>query len=98
MPAAARKLRDVPAGSVPYIGMIDLVVFKIHSCGLRAEASKKRRDADDAENLADAIQTTPLGLSVEQKAIVEPLISDVVAHGKRSERWWRSQLGLPAAA
>lgn len=98
MPPAATKLRDIPTGAVPYIGMTDLLVFKIHSCGLRAEGSKKRRDALDAETIARTIPTLPIVLNAEQKALVEPCIVDVVAHGAESEQWWRAYLGLPASS
>lgn len=96
MPAAARKLKDIPKGTVPYISIVDLIVFKINSCGLRAQGSKKRRDALDAGNLLDKeTQASPLSLTSAQKAIVEPCIVDVVAHGGHSEKWWRERLGLP---
>lgn len=91
------KLQDIAAGVVPYISVIDLLVFKIRSCGLRAQGFKKRRDAVDAENLLEnETQVSPLSLSNAQKAIVEPCIADVVAHGKHTEQWWKTRLGMPA--
>lgn len=97
MPPAAKKLLDIPKGAVPYIAAIDLIVFKINSCGLRAQGSKKRRDATDAETLLEkVIQSAPLSLSPQQKSIVEPCLADMVAHGSHAEEWWRTYLGLPA--
>lgn len=98
MPNAAKKVQDIPDGTVPHISVIDLIVFKINSCGLRAQDSKKRRDALDAEALLEKeTRVSPLSLTKEQKRIVELCIPDVVAHGGQSEEWWRSRLDLPAA-
>ena len=98
MPAAAAKLRDLPAGATPYISAIDLVVFKINSCGLRAQMSKKRTDAADAQALLDRLSgQAPLSLTNAQKAAVEQGINDVVTHGTKTKEWWREKLGLPAS-
>ncbi|GAB1312204.1 hypothetical protein MFIFM68171_02414 [Madurella fahalii] len=51
LPAAAKKLKNIPAGSVPYISPTDLLIFKMHSCGLRAQALKSVVDATDAAAL-----------------------------------------------
>ena len=98
MPAAAVKLRDLPAGAIPWISAIDLIVFKINSCGLRAQAQKKRTDATDAQVLLERLTLNgSLNLAAAQRAIVEPCIQDVVAHGTKSKAWWRQRLGLPAS-
>lgn len=98
MPAAAVKLRDLPAGAIPWISATDLVVFKINSCGLRAQTSKKRTDAADAQALLEKLTVHgSLNLTAAQRAIVELCIQDVVAHGTKSKAWWRQRLGLPAS-
>jgi len=98
MPAAAVKLRDLPAGAIPWISATDLVVFKMNSCGLRAQPSKRRTDATDAQTLLEKLTVHgPLSLTASQRAIVEPCIKDVVAHGSKTETWWRQRLGLPAS-
>jgi hypothetical protein len=97
MPAAATKLKDLPAGTVPYISVIDLIVFKISSCGLRAQIDKKRIDALDARSITQkATPSGPLHLTSAQQAIVKPCIADVVAYGDMPEAWWKRRLGLPA--
>jgi hypothetical protein len=98
MPAAAAKLRDLPAGATPYISATDLVVFKINSCGLRAQTAKKRTDAADAQALLERLTgQAPLSLSNAQKAAVEQGINDVVTYGTKTKAWWREKLGLPAS-
>ena len=98
MPAAAVKLRDLPADAIPYISPTDLVVFKMNSCGLRALPSKRRTDAADAQALLEGLTVHgSLSLTDAQRAIVEPCINDVVVHGTRTETWWRERLGLPAS-
>lgn len=98
LPSSAKKLRSIAEGEVPYISATDLIVFKINSCGMRAQASKKRLDAADARNLLEK-QTaySALSLTSAQRVVVESGIADVVEHGTKSEAWWRAKLGLPAA-
>lgn len=97
MPIAATKLKDIPAGAIPYISAVDLIVFKIHSCGSRAQVTKKRTDATDAENLLQVESAKgPVRLTSAQQAIVEPILVDVVTHGTKPESWWRERLSLPA--
>lgn len=93
MPSTAQVLSQIPTGHVPYISKIDLLVFKINSCGLRAQIAKKRIDARDATALLSEM-TTPIRLTAQQVAIVEPCIRDVVAYGTKSEDWWKQCLGL----
>jgi len=93
MPSAAQRLSQIPAGTVPFISQTDLVVFKVNSCGLRAQGSKKRTDAADAVALLGNMPS-PLRLTAEQQAIVEPCIRDVATHGTKTEDWWRQRLGL----
>jgi len=96
MPAAATRLRDLPSGAAPYISGIDLVVFKINSCGLRAQTSKKRIDAVDTQDLLARLTShAPLNLTNIQKSAVEQGINDVVTHGTKTKAWWREKLGLP---
>jgi hypothetical protein len=93
MPSAAQRLSQIPTGSVPFISQIDLLIFKMNSCGLRAQAAKKRVDALDAVSLLRDLPS-PLRLTAEQLAIIEPCIKDVVAHGTKTEDWWKQRLGL----
>ena len=93
MPSTAQTLSQIPAGSVPFISQIDLFIFKMNSCGLRAQDAKKRTDALDAVSLLRDLPL-PLRFTAEQLAIIEPCIKDVVAHGTKTEDWWKQRLGL----
>lgn len=96
MPAGAVKLIDLPDNTIPYISSTDLIVFKIHSCGLRAQREKRRVDAKDAEALLSQLAVrSPLALTDRQKLEIEPCIADVVEYGSYSEAWWRQRLGMP---
>ncbi|KAG6089242.1 hypothetical protein E4U30_000151 [Claviceps sp. LM220 group G6] len=97
LPEAAIKIKDVPQGEVPYISILDLIVFKIFSCGMRAQAQKRLLDATDAETLVlyqIKNEGSGIKLSAKQKEMVEPYIVDVVENGKKTEKWWRENLGL----
>ncbi|KAH8665289.1 hypothetical protein BGZ60DRAFT_565429 [Tricladium varicosporioides] len=93
IPSTAQSLSQIPAGKVPFISQIDLLIVKLNSCGLWAQDAKKRVDALDAMSLLRDM-ATPLHLTAEQLAIVEPCIKDVVAHGTKTEDWWKQRLGL----
>lgn len=98
MPAAARAIKDIPMGLIPYISPTDLIVFKMNCCGLRAKPAKKVIDAGDAETLIQGqTSNSPLSLTGAQKDVVEPCIADMVQYGSQSEEWWRHRLGMPAS-
>ncbi|KAK3372632.1 hypothetical protein B0H63DRAFT_527465 [Podospora didyma] len=98
LPSAATKLKNIPAGAVPYISPTNLLVFKINSYELRAQDAKKRADAQDAETLiiSQGVQA-PLKPTAQQQNIVEPCIADVttsehVAAVATTEYWtWSKQ-------
>lgn len=97
MPLNAVKLKDLPVNTIPYISVVDLIVFKIHTCGLRAQPAKRRIDAGDAEALLSKVAAkSPLKLTDRQKNQVEPCIADVIKNGSHDETWWRQRLGIPA--
>jgi len=41
--------------AIPHISATDLVVFKMNSCGLRAQTCKKRTDSADAQALLERL-------------------------------------------
>ncbi|KAK4153532.1 hypothetical protein C8A00DRAFT_33693 [Chaetomidium leptoderma] len=93
-PPAVRMVQDIPRDVIPYISITDLIVFKISSCGMRADKEKGSTDADDAEDLLGV--TGPLTLTPEQQTAVEKGIEGVIGrHSRRTRSWWRTQLGLP---
>lgn len=95
MPDAAQKLKNIPEGTLPYISLADLMVFKINSCGLRAQMSKRLIDAADAQNLLEELAAhSPLTLTSRQRGIVEAGLADVVSNSNMPREWWAVRLGL----
>jgi hypothetical protein len=94
-PTAAKIISTIPNGSVPYISVTDLIVFRIHSCGLRAENVKKRRDALDAVVLLEQeTKAGASGLTQEQKSAVQQGLGDVVPVSGKNTKWWSDRLGI----
>ncbi|KAK3312317.1 hypothetical protein B0H66DRAFT_595904 [Apodospora peruviana] len=95
MPSEARKLRDIPDGTVPYISPTDLLVFKFKACSQRQEPIKRRTDVMDAETLVQRnVVPTPVNLTDQQKAAVERALPHVLSNGEKDQKWWRETLGL----
>lgn len=94
VPDAARPVNSI-SGALPYISPVDLLVFKINSCGLRPTGSKKTRDAADAVVLLTRLSHNgPLTLTTNQKNATTQGLKDVVQWSGRDEGWWKSKLGL----
>ncbi|KAL2018461.1 hypothetical protein VTK56DRAFT_817 [Thermocarpiscus australiensis] len=64
LPAVAQQVQDIPEGTIPYISHTDLIVFKVHSCGLRAAEFKRNNNATDAKALLNMV-ATPLALTLQ---------------------------------
>ncbi|KAE8371069.1 hypothetical protein BDV26DRAFT_149522 [Aspergillus bertholletiae] len=95
LPSAAVPISAVRPGSLPYISEIDLLIFKINSCGLRPTPAKKLRDATDARSLADDLSSKGLiVLSSTQKSAVLQGLDDVVRLSGKDRAWWKSKLAL----
>ncbi|KAK4038319.1 hypothetical protein C8A01DRAFT_37706 [Parachaetomium inaequale] len=45
LPPAAQQVQHIPLNAIPFISPTDLIVFKIHSCGTRGDATKNKDDA-----------------------------------------------------
>lgn len=76
-----------------------MLVFKIHSCGLRAEFLKKKRDALDATVLLDRLTSDgPLKLDDEQKRHAEGGLQDMFAvlgiTNDGDINVWKKKLGM----
>ena len=95
VPDAAKPVSSIQAGALPYISSVDLLVFKINSCGLRPTGAKKTRDAADALVLLTRLsQNGPLTLTTNQKNVATQGLKDVVQWGGKDENWWKGNLGL----
>ncbi|OTA96377.1 hypothetical protein M434DRAFT_67510, partial [Hypoxylon sp. CO27-5] len=95
LPESAVKVQDISQNEIPYISLIDLIVFKLDSSGLRSNPAKKERDAKDAAALVDlAASTAPIQLSAKQEQVVEEALCDVATCGAREKGWWEKHMGL----
>ena len=95
VPPTAVPISAVRPGSLPYISELDLLVFKVNSCGLRPTPAKKLRDATDARTLAEDLGSKgPISLSLTQKDAVLNGLDDVVQLSRKDKTWWASRLGL----
>jgi hypothetical protein len=80
---------------LPYISELDLLVFKINSCGLRPTPAKKLRDAADARTLAEDLSSKgPIFLSSIQMDAVLKGLDDVVQLSRKDKAWWVTKLNL----
>ncbi|KAI0143993.1 hypothetical protein F4776DRAFT_450159 [Hypoxylon sp. NC0597] len=95
LPESAVKVQDIPQNEIPYISLIDLIVFKLDSSGLRSNPAKKERDAKDAAALVDlATSKAPIRLSAKQEQVVEEALCDVATCGTKEKGWWEKHMGL----
>ncbi|KAK2745544.1 hypothetical protein FQN57_003669 [Myotisia sp. PD_48] len=95
LPDAAVPVSAVQLNSLPYISALDLLVFKINCCGLRADMSKKAQDATDARTLLEHIRAQgPIVLAPSQKTTVLQGLDDVAQYSFRDVAWWKTQLCL----
>ncbi|KAB8067348.1 hypothetical protein BDV29DRAFT_92519 [Aspergillus leporis] len=95
IPSAAVPISTVQPGSLPYISEVDLLVFKINSCGLRPTPAKKLRDATDARSLANDLSSKgPIVLSQTQRNAVLQGLDDVVRLSGKDQTWWKTKLAL----
>lgn len=95
VPSAALPVSAVRSNVLPYISELDLLVFKINSCGLRPTAGKKIRDANDAMELTEHLSSKgPIILSSFQKNAVLQGLNDVVQLSARDKAWWIAKLAL----
>ncbi|RYP93022.1 hypothetical protein DL770_000896 [Monosporascus sp. CRB-9-2] len=96
LPEAARRVRNIQDGELPYVSLADLVVLKLDSSGLRSNAAKKRRDAADAAALLEehAAANAKLELSPRKREMAHEALIDVVRYSDRSRAWWETRLGL----
>ncbi|KAE8148911.1 hypothetical protein BDV25DRAFT_10228 [Aspergillus avenaceus] len=95
LPSAAVAISSAEPSSLPYISEIDLLVFKINSCGLRPTPAKKLRDATDARSLAEDLGSRgPIILTPVQKTAVLQGLEDVAQLSRKDQAWWKEKLAL----
>ncbi|KAJ5102016.1 hypothetical protein NUU61_004238 [Penicillium alfredii] len=95
VPSAALPVSAVRRNALPYISELDLLVFKINSCGLRPTAGKKIRDANDAVEVTEHLSSKgPIVLSSFQKNAVLQGLNDAIQLSGHDRAWWMAKLGL----
>ena len=100
LPEAARPVRqgndnkDNVAGSLPYISLEDLIIFKADACGLRESDRSKRQEANDAAALLEvASHHTPLLLDEDRMDRMEEAFEDIIEFSGHEKSWWQRRLG-----
>lgn len=95
VPSAAIPISTVRPNALPYISELDLLVFKINSCGLRPTQGKKLRDATDALELIEDLNSKgSIVLSVSQKNAVTQCLDDLARVSGKDKAWWIAKLAL----
>ncbi|EZF10801.1 hypothetical protein H112_08004 [Trichophyton rubrum D6] len=95
VPEAARPISTINSADLPYISAVDLLAFKINTCGMRPTVSKKTQDALNAMAIAENILAQgPIVLTNVQKEAARAGIEDVATWSKRHSTWWNQNLQL----
>lgn len=95
LPGAAKFVHDITPspGHLPYVSLVDLIVFKMDSCGLRDSTQGKQQEARDAAALLEAAtQHCALELNEDQARVVEECLADVLRHSASDKGWWQARL------
>lgn len=95
LPGAAKLVHEVSPspGHLPYVSLVDLIVFKMDSCGLRDSTQGKQQEARDAAALLEAAtQHCALELNENQIRVVEECLPDILRHSSSDKGWWQARL------
>lgn len=98
LPGAAKLVHEIhPAtpANLPYVSLVDLIVFKLDACGLRDSAQSKQQEVRDAAALLElATEHSALDLGAHQARVVEESLADVLRHSApdRQKAWWQTRL------
>ncbi len=93
-PSAAQRVKDIPAGAIPYLSLEDIIVFKVWLCHHLGTESEARDAADAAFKMLGTVPQ-PLALTQEQQDVVAGGISRAINFAPRHRRdWFRKRLGL----
>ncbi|KAF4216917.1 hypothetical protein CNMCM6805_000499 [Aspergillus fumigatiaffinis] len=55
LPADAATLGEVDPNHLPFLSLLDLLVYKIHCCSMRPSRRRRRHDAEDARKLVNIL-------------------------------------------
>lgn len=89
-------IKDIPDGNIPYLKRIDLIVYKIYSCGLRSDTAKSQIDAMDAETLLkkEVESNGRVVLQGTQLSHVHNSLPAILQYSNNDKKWWMINLGL----
>lgn len=95
LPGAAKLVQDITPspGHLPYVSVVDMIVFKMDSCGLHDSTQGKQQEARDAAALLEAAtEHCALELNEDQARVVEECLADVLRHSASDKGWWQARL------
>lgn len=98
LPSAAKPAHEIQASPdrLPYISLVDLIVFKMDACGLRDSPHSKQQEVRDAAALLElATEHSALTLNDDQTRVVEENLAEVLRHAgpdKQAKAWWQARL------
>ncbi|KAF7137074.1 hypothetical protein CNMCM5793_006962 [Aspergillus hiratsukae] len=96
LPADAATLGDVDPNHLPFLSLLDLLVYKIHCCSMRPSSDKRKQDAEDAHVLVNILsqQGAIAPNDSQEQAVLSGLDGMLECYGERTRQWWESALGL----
>lgn len=98
LPSAAKPAHEIQSSAdhLPYISLVDLIVFKMDACGLRDSPHSKQQEVRDAAALLElATEHSALTLNDVQTRVVEENLAEVLRHApadKQAKAWWQARL------
>lgn len=98
LPSAVRPAHEIQASPdrLPYVSLVDLIVFKMDACGLRDSPHSKQQEVRDAAALLElATEHSALTLNDAQTRVVEENLAEVLRHAapdKQAKAWWQARL------
>ncbi|GFF45340.1 hypothetical protein CNMCM6936_001671 [Aspergillus lentulus] len=95
LPADAATLEEVDPNHLPFLPLVDLLVYKINSCGMRPTPEKQKQDAEDAQELVNILSSQgTITLDDSKKQAVVSGLDEMLEYFEEDRDWWESALGL----
>ncbi|KAL1850886.1 hypothetical protein Plec18170_006723 [Paecilomyces lecythidis] len=93
IPSEATPLSEIDLEYIPFISVSDLILFRIHSCGIRPCRIKSENDAREAEELTKLLtEEESWVLARDQKLVLRDEIGSVIQYGTKGIDWWENKL------
>jgi hypothetical protein len=95
IPEAAAAINTVQAGALPYISVLDLMVFTVYSCGLYYLPEKRKKAAHDVESLSQLLSNPgPPVLTAQQRQAARDGLITLAENSIHAVSWWITRLGI----